>query len=61
MELLEDALKKLKHNNLKIENMNVDYFEKAMELTQQIVSEADVIYKSVDKARYNYKNLIKKK
>jgi len=61
LELLEDALKKLKHNNLKIENMNVDYFEKAMELTQQIVSEADVIYKSVDKARYNYKNLIKKK
>jgi hypothetical protein len=60
IELLEDALKKLKHDNMKVENMEVAYYEKAMELTQQIIYEADQIHKAVDHERYKYKQLLKK-
>ncbi len=60
LELLEDALKKLKHDNLKIENMDTSHYDKAMELTKQIGEEAGVIYVSLDKARYELKKLIKK-
>lgn len=61
LELLEDSLKKLKHENLKIDRMDTSYYERAMELTTQIVAEADTIYKAVDHARYELKKLNKKK
>jgi hypothetical protein len=60
LELLEDALKKLKHDNLKIENMDAGHYDKAMDLTKQIVEEAEVIYCALDKARYELKKLTKK-
>lgn len=60
LELLEDALKKLKHDNLKIENMDAGHYDKAMDLTKQIAVEAEVIYGALDKARYELKKLTKK-
>lgn len=60
LELLEDALKKLNHDNLKIENMDTSYFDKAFDLTIQIIDKADIIFKSIDKARYEFKKLSKK-
>ncbi|WP_430406296.1 hypothetical protein [Fluviicola sp.] len=60
LELLEDALKKLNHNNLKIENMGSEYFEHGLELTQMISVKADEIYKAIDHARYNFKQSEKK-
>jgi hypothetical protein len=59
LELLEDALKKLKHENLKIENMDNSYYESAMELTKEISSEADNIFHAIDGARYKLKKLLK--
>nr|WP_067063842.1 HNH endonuclease [Mucilaginibacter sp. L294] len=59
LELLEDALKKLKHDNLKIENLGTDYYEKALELTQKIINEAEGLYKAVDDARFKLKKLTK--
>ncbi|TDX02188.1 hypothetical protein [Dinghuibacter silviterrae] len=61
LELLEDALKKLRHENLKIENMDTSYYDKAMELTSQISAEADKIHEAIDHRRYNLKKLNKKK
>lgn len=61
LELLEDALKKLKHDNLKIENMGIEYYGKALDLTKNIIGEAEIIYKAVDDARYKMKKLGKKK
>lgn len=55
LELLEDALKKLNHNNLKIENMGSEYFEKGLEMSQLIAAKAEEIYKTIDHARYNHK------
>lgn len=60
LELLEDALKKLKHDNLKIENMDAGHYDKAMDLAKQIAEEADAIYVALDKARYELKKLTKK-
>ncbi|MFL3662536.1 MAG: hypothetical protein ACJ04Q_00940 [Flavobacteriales bacterium] len=61
LELLEDALKKLQHNNLKIENMGTEYYEKALDLAKSIIAEAEIIRKAVDDARYKMKKLSKKK
>jgi hypothetical protein len=61
LELLEDALKKLMHENLKIENMDTSYYDRAMELTTQISSESDKIYQAIDHKRYDLKKLNKKK
>ncbi|MDF1676373.1 MAG: hypothetical protein P1U44_11715, partial [Vicingaceae bacterium] len=61
LELLEDALKKLQHDNLKIENMGTEYYEKAMDLAKSIIAEAEIIHKAVDDARYKMKKLSKKK
>ncbi|WP_343606154.1 hypothetical protein [Fluviicola sp.] len=60
LELLEDSLKKLNHNNLKIENMGSEYFERGMELTQMISIKAEEIYKTIDHARYTFKQSEKK-
>lgn len=60
LELLEDALKKLKHDNLKIKNMDENHYDKAMNLTKEIVKEAEAIYGKLDKARYELKKLAKK-
>lgn len=61
LELLEDALKKLKHENLNIETMDTKYYDRAMELSTLIVTEAEIIFTAIDKARYKLKNLNKKK
>lgn len=61
LELLEDALKKLQHDNLKIDNMGTNYYEKALELTNKITEKAEQIHKEVDDARYKFKKLIKGK
>jgi len=61
LELLEDAYKKLQHDNLKIDNMGTDYYEKALELSKKIIEKAEEIHKEVDKARYNFKKLVKNK
>lgn len=61
LELLEDSLKKLQHDNLKIDNMGTDYYEKAIELTNKIIEKAGQIHKEVDDARYKFKKLIKGK
>jgi len=61
LELLEDAFKKLQHDNLKIENLGTEYYEKALELTTNIIEKAGVIHKAVDDARYQFKKLGKKK
>lgn len=61
LELLEDALKKLQHNNLKIDNMGIEYYDRALELVKKIIQEAESIYKSVDDARYKLKRITKNK
>lgn len=60
LELLEDALKKLKHNNLKIERIEIIFHEKALDITKKIISEAERIHKEIDSARYLAKKLFKK-
>ena len=59
LELLEDALKKLQHNNLKIENMGTEYYDLALDIINQIIDKAESIFKAVDGARYNLKKLTK--
>lgn len=59
LELLEDALKKLNHENLNIDNMDVKYYEQAMDLTKKISSKTDEIYEAIDKARFKLKKLKK--
>lgn len=61
LDLLTDALKKLKHDNLKVENMDTSYYDKAMNFTREIITEAERIYEEIDKARYDLKKLSKKK
>ncbi len=61
LELLEDALKKLRHDNLDVSTMDTNYYEKAMSLTKEISAEADRIYTDIDHARYNLKKLNKSK
>jgi hypothetical protein len=60
LELLEDALKKLKHDNLKIENMDTSYYDKAIDLTKEIIAKTESIYTALDSARYKLKKIIKK-
>lgn len=60
LELLEDALKKLNHNNLKIGNMGTQYYEKGLELMQTIRLKADEIHREIDHARYDHKRSGKK-
>ena len=57
LELLEDALKKLNHENLQIRNMDVNHYAKAIDLTKKIKSKTEVIYKQLDKARFELKKL----
>ncbi|MDB5141158.1 MAG: endonuclease [Mucilaginibacter sp.] len=59
LELLEDSLKKLNHENLIIGNMDVKDYDKAMELTKKIISKAEDIYGDIDKARFQLKKLKK--
>lgn len=51
LDLLEDSLKKLNHENLKIENMGIEHYQKALELCRKISDKADEIYSCVDHAR----------
>ena len=60
LELLEDALKKLNHENLKIENMDINHYEKALSLSKSIMEAIDRIHSEIDGARYQLKKLSKK-
>lgn len=60
LELLEDTLKKLHHENLKIDSMGSEYYEKALELTENIIEKASQIHKEIDDARFKLKKLQKK-
>ncbi|MEP1779739.1 hypothetical protein [Reichenbachiella sp.] len=57
LDLLEDALKKLNHENLKIKNMDIEHYSKALELCKKISVKADDIYSQVDHSRGNLKKL----
>lgn len=61
LDLLEDALKKLEHENLLIENMGTEHYKKALSLTKKISAKADEIYQQVDHARGNLKKLGEKR
>lgn len=61
LELLEDAFQKLCHDNLKIENMGTEYYEKALDLAKNIMEKAGLIHKEIDDARYRLKKLTKNK
>lgn len=56
LELLEDALKKLKHPNLEVKNMGAEYYEQGMKLAQDISEKSDEIYKTIEHAHndHNY-------
>lgn len=60
LELLEDALKKLKHNNLKIENIHSEFHKTALQLADQIILQAESIHKAIDDARFKHKKSPKK-
>ncbi|MGK0420696.1 MAG: hypothetical protein ACJAT9_000355 [Polaribacter sp.] len=57
IDLLEDALKKLNHDNLKIDNLGIEHYNKALTLTLKISNKALEIYEEVDHARGNLKKL----
>ena len=61
LDLLEDSLKKLNHQNLVVNDMDVSHFEKALTLTELISKKADEIHYEIDKARYKLKKLGKRK
>jgi len=61
LDLLGDALKKLNHENLKIENMGTEHYNKALILTKKISQKADEIYDEIDHARGNLNKLKKRK
>lgn len=57
LDLLEDALKKLNHDNLKIDNLGIEHYNKALGLSVKISNKALEIYEQVDHARGNLKKL----
>lgn len=61
LELLEDSLKKLKHENMKIEELGLENYKSAMDLCVQISEKADELYTLIDKERGKLGNLGKKK
>jgi len=60
LDLLEDALKKLNHENLKIENMGTEHYKEALLLTKKISEKSDEIYGEIDHARGNLQKLTKR-
>lgn len=54
IELLEDALRKLNHHNLKVKDMGVEYYEQGMELARTIGEKSEEIYKTIEHAHNNY-------
>lgn len=61
LDLLEDALKKLNHDNLLIKNMGTEHYSKALNLTKRIWVKAEEIYEQIDHARGELKKLGGKK
>lgn len=59
IELLQDALNKLEHDNLKIENMGEDHYKTALKLTKEIKNRATELYKEIDDARYKSQKMPK--
>lgn len=60
LELLEDALRKLNHNNLKIKNMGAEHYEEGMEMALSISEKSDEIYKTIKDAHNNHNNSAEK-
>lgn len=57
LDLLEDALKKLNHDNLKIENLGIEHYNKGLKLTKEISNKAMEIHSEIDHARGKLKKL----
>ena len=60
LDLLEDALKKLTHKNLQIDNMGIEHFDKALILTEEIAEKADEICQEVKRAKFQLSKLKKR-
>lgn len=60
LDILEEALKKLNHENLKIDKMGIQYFNRALELTNEIIKKAEELYSEIDHSRQSLKSLTKK-
>lgn len=60
LELLEDSLKKLTHDNLKIEELGIENYKRALELCKYISGRADELYELIDKERGKLASLGKK-
>jgi hypothetical protein len=61
LDILEDAFKKLIHDNLKIEHIGNQHLNKALELVNKIMNRADLLHSQIDHARQNLKDLSNKK
>jgi hypothetical protein len=61
LELLEDSLKKLNHENMKIDELGVENYKTGLELCRKISEKADIIYGLIDHERGKYNSLNKKK
>ncbi|WP_257657882.1 hypothetical protein [Parapedobacter lycopersici] len=60
LELLEDSLKKLNHENMKIDELGVENYKLALGFCRDISAKADELYELIDKERGKYNSLGKK-
>jgi len=51
IDLLADALKKLNHENLQINNLGEEHFKDALSLCTKIIEKANEIYSEIDHVR----------
>ncbi len=61
LELLEDALKKLNHENMKIDGLGVENYKDALEICRKISDRSDELYALIDKERGKFNRLKGKK
>ncbi|MDR2001939.1 MAG: hypothetical protein LBQ74_02815 [Prevotella sp.] len=57
IELLEDSLKKLNHENMKIEDLGVENYKLGLDLCNQIRHKAEELHKMIDTERAKYQKL----
>lgn len=61
IELLEDAFKKLNHENMRIEGLAVENYKDGLDLCRKISERADELYNLIDKERGKFNKLKGKK
>jgi len=61
IDILEAALCKLRHKDLDLGDISAFEIDKAMEIVKNIQGEADTIHEQLDKHRYAFKQLAKRK